>query len=183
MSVAKSYAKALFESSAAAKSADPALLEEQLREFTRAVTASREGRVALFGPIATAKEKTAIIETLARKVGMAEPIMRFLVLLASKGRLPLLPEIQEAFSVVRVDAEGGVIGTVSAADPMNQEDLETLSRAFSKKLGKKVSFRVSTDPTLLAGMKVTVNGVTYDGSLRSQLQKLRDQLTAGAPRA
>ena len=32
---------------------------------------------------------------------------------------------------------------------------------------------------ILAGMKVTVNGVTYDGTLRSQLQKLRDQVAMG----
>jgi F0F1-type ATP synthase delta subunit len=64
-----------------------------------------------------------------------------------------------------------------------EADIDTLTKAFSQKLGKKVAFRVAIDPSLLAGMKVTVNGVTYDGTLRSQIHKLRDHLAAGLPRA
>jgi F-type H+-transporting ATPase subunit delta len=183
MSVAKAYARALYETAAGPSGEGrPDLLkvEEQLKDFSRLVSSSREAKVALFGPVATSKEKAAIIEGLAKKLGLMDVVTRFLSLLAMKGRLPIVSEIQEAFSIVRVEAEGGVIGSLVAADPIEQQDVETLSRAFAKKLGKKVFFRVSTDPALLAGMKVTVNGVTYDGSLRSQLHKLRDQVTVGA---
>ena len=66
--------------------------------------------------------------------------------------------------------------TLGVGSGYTQEDVEALAKAFGKKLNKRVAFHVSTDPSLLAGMKVTVNGVTYDGTLRSQLQKLRDQI-------
>ena len=179
MSVAKSYARALFETATAAKSSSQEIqgIEDELAVLLTAIDASKEGRMALFGPLTSAKEKGAILEALLSKMKPSPLVARFMSLLARKGRLSLLGEIQKAFSAVRVEAEGGIIGTVVAADPVGNADVESLAKAFGKKLNKRVAFRVSTDPTLLAGMKITVNGVTYDGTLRAQLQKLRDQIS------
>ena len=183
MSVAKSYAKALYETAIAqtnGHSQGLAKLDEQLESFSKLLASSKDLHTALCGPIATAKEKTAIVEALAKKGGIGETLTRFLVLLANRDRLAALDEIVEAFSNVRVQSEGGVIGELVVADPpesLGAQDVDSLTRAFTKKLGKKVHFRVSSDPQLLAGMKVTLGGVTYDGTLRSQLQRLRDQVS------
>jgi F-type H+-transporting ATPase subunit delta len=88
-------------------------------------------------------------------------------------------EIRNAYRSVRLEAEGGVSGRLVSADPLSESDIKGLADAFQRKLGKPVAFRVSTDPSLLAGMKVIVNGVTYDGTLKSQLQQLRDLVVAG----
>jgi F-type H+-transporting ATPase subunit delta len=125
------------------------------------------------------KEKAAIIQAVAAKISASELMVRFLTLLARKARFSRLAEIREAFSTAKLAAKGSVAGKLVAADQMKQEDVAGLAAAFSKKLGKNVEFRVSTDPSLLAGMKVTVSGVTYDGTLRSQLQRLRDKLVQG----
>ncbi len=55
MSVAKSYAKALYE-----VARDESSVETQLEVFLKILDDSRELRVALFGPVSTAKEKAAI---------------------------------------------------------------------------------------------------------------------------
>jgi F-type H+-transporting ATPase subunit delta len=158
-------------------------LEKQLDLIQSVVANSREARVALLGPVATTKEKTAIIQGLSQQLKLSQLLTGFISLLAKKDRLSILTEVRDAFSSVRLEEEGGVAGTLVAAEPMEETDVSTLVKAFSHKLGKKVAFRVSTDPSLLAGMKVTVNGVTYDGSLRSQLQKLRDCFVSGTPGA
>lgn len=178
MSVAKSYAKALYETAQSAKQA-VAPIEKELDQFLAAMNGSREGNIALTGPVTTAKEKMAVVEAVAQKLGLGDLTRRFLSLLARKERLGLLAEVNEALSEVRLLAEGGVSGVLYSAEPMSASDVDGLASAFSKKLGKKVAFRVEADPTLLAGVKVTVNGVTYDGTLRSQLQRLRDQVASG----
>ena len=122
----------------------------------------------------------AVVEKLAQAMSLSGALPSFLQLLARKNRLVILGQVRDALHRVRLDAEGGVAGQVVSAEPMDQKDIDSLAQAFSKKLGKRVAFKVSTDPSLLAGMKVTVNGVTYDGTLRSQLQKLRDQVAMGA---
>jgi F-type H+-transporting ATPase subunit delta len=125
-------------------------------------------------------QKIAIVQKLGQAMSISGVLPNFLELLAKKDRLAILPEVRDAFHTVRLASEGGIQGEVISAEPMDQKDVESLAQSFSKKLGKRVAFKVSVDAALLAGMKVVVNGVTYDGTLQSQLQKLRDQVAAGA---
>jgi F-type H+-transporting ATPase subunit delta len=182
MSVANSYAKALFQTVQEKKisTQDIDSLEAQLSSFVTAVESSREAKMALYGPIANTKEKIAIVQKFGQTMGIAGVLAHFLELLAKKDRLAILPNVRDEFHTVRLASEGGILGEVISAEPMDQKDVESLALSFSKKLGKRVAFKVSVDAALLAGMKVVVNGVTYDGTLQSQLQKLRDQVAAGA---
>jgi F-type H+-transporting ATPase subunit delta len=182
MSVANAYAKALFQTiqEKKASSQDIDSLETQLAEFVSAVESSRDAKMALYGPIASTKEKVAIVQKLGQAMGISGTLPAFLELVARKDRIAILPEIRDEFHTVRLASEGGILGEVISAEPMDQKDVESLAQSFSKKLGKRVAFKVSVDAALLAGMKVVVNGVTYDGTLQSQLQKLRDQVAIGA---
>ena len=181
MSVAQSYAKALYETAAEKKASSEEFdqIENQMDQLLTLFNHSKETRVALFGPVTTAREKVAVVESIAKKMGMSPILTQFLALLARKGRLSLFHTVRDAFTNVRLSYEGGVAGQLVSADALSDSDINSLAKAFSHKLGKKVAFRVSTDPLLLAGMKVTVNGVTYDGTLRSQLHKLRDRFVTG----
>jgi ATP synthase F1 delta subunit len=180
MSLATSYAKALYAAAKDAHATSDTLdhIENQMDSFGQILQLT-DARKALLGPVVTIKEKSEILLQIGEKAGYAKLFTQFLILLASKGRLPAFADIRDAFSTVRLEAEGGVAGRLVSAEPIDDADVQGLAGAFGRKLGKKVAFRVSTDPSLLAGMKVTVNGVTYDGSLRSQLQQLRDRLVAG----
>jgi F-type H+-transporting ATPase subunit delta len=182
MSVAKSYAKALFETLSEQKTPAVAvdLLETELDGFIATIDKANDAKIALYSPLTTAREKVAFVQKLSEAMKLSGLLPNFLQLLARKNRLVALKEVREAFHQVRLSAEGGVAGQVVSAEPMDQKDIESLAQSFSKKLGKRVVFKVSTDASLLAGMKVTVSGVTYDGTLRSQLQKLRDQVALGA---
>ncbi len=181
MSIAKAYAQALFGAAQDANVTTEAMdhLEKQLGEFIQAVDASTEVRAALYGPITTAHEKAEIVKALGQKIGAPALLVQFLTLLGTKSRLSYIKEIRDALTATRVNATGGVIGELVSAEAMSAADVEGLASAFGKKLGKRVSFRVATDASLLAGMRVSVNGVTYDGSLRSQLSRLRDRFVSG----
>ncbi len=184
MSVANVYAKALFQAATEGKPAAETFvicneLDQQLSKVIQVIDGSKELQIALEAPITTSKEKAAIVKSLAQKMGLNRLMSDFVVLMANKGRLLLIRQVREAFASVRLLAEGGVPGQLETAEPIGESDVESLAKAFSRKLGKKVAFQVKTDPSLLAGIKVTVNGVTYDGTLRSQLQRLRDQFVVG----
>lgn len=184
MSVSKAYARALYQATTEGKpEAEAARLsleaDTQLANVLECVQTSKELKGVFFAPIVTSKEKGLVITELSKKLGLSGLLKNFLILLANKGRLPLLSKIQEEFVSVRLLAEGGIPGKLVSAEQIEPADVEVLSKAFTKKLGKKVAFQISTDAALLAGVKVTINGVTYDGTLRSQLQKLRDRLVVG----
>ena len=182
MSLATSYAKALYLAAKEAQGTSENLdqVNQELSSFAAVLDGSKEASDVLFGPVVTAKDKTAIINAIAQKAGYSKLVNQFLVLLADKGRLQYFHEVRKAFNEVRLTAEGGVSGQVVSAEAISEADVKSLAASFGRKLGKRVEFQVSTDPSLLAGMKVTVSGVTYDGTLRSQLQQLRDRLLTGA---
>ncbi len=183
MSVSTSYARALYEAAREQNlsSASIGMMEEQMDALQAVFDLSKETQVALLGPLTSIREKLAILESFGKKLEFPPLLIQFVGLLAKKGRLNLLKEIRNSLSSVRLTLEGGVLGHLVSADPIGKADIDILAKALSQKFGKKVAFRVSTDASLLAGMKVTVNGVTYDGTLRSQIQKLRDQFVAGLP--
>lgn len=182
MSVATSYARALFESAQDKKASaqDIEKLETDLDTVAALVSSSKDLRAVLVGPALSSRQKAELVEKIAPSLKISQLLTQFMVLMARKERLGLLPQIREAFSAVRLEAEGGIAGKVVSAEPLERADLEGLAQAFGKKLGKRISFRTSTDPSLLAGVKVVVNGVTYDGTLKAQLQRLRDRMVYGA---
>lgn len=182
MSVAKSYAHALFGAAIDQKLTSEALarLEQELRGVTAVFKSSKEARIALLSPITSTKEKISLIEEISKKRSLSPLVTQFLVLLAKKRRLSIAQEISDAFMAARLESEGRLSGQLEVAGALSDAEVQSLGGFFEKKLGKRVVFQVTENPTLLAGIKVTVNGVTYDGTLRSQLQQLRDKFVASA---
>lgn len=175
MSLARSYAKALFESLGDPSHATTyAQAAQDLKEFEGLLSQSSALRMALMSPGTSAQEKESITKLFAEKQNLSKLSTKFLMLLAKKRRLSALTAIKDAFDVVRLESEGGVIGQAVGAEAISEEDVKGIESAFSKKLGKKVSLKTAVDPSLIAGIRVTVSGVTYDGSMKAQLERLKN---------
>src|SRR4051812_46000727 len=124
MSVAKSYAQALYESAIEAKSspADLDQVEQQMDAYIASVAASRDADIALNSPSTTAAEKVLVVEAFSKNLEFRPLLTQFFSLMARKGRLPIVREIRAAFREVRLTAEGGMLGTLVAADPLSDTD-------------------------------------------------------------
>ncbi|MBC7384649.1 MAG: ATP synthase F1 subunit delta [Cryobacterium sp.] len=183
MSVSRSYATALLEAAreAGLKDSDLDQIESELSAFVSAVKTSVGLEAALTSPVISAADKASVAKAIATQMEFSKLTVQFLTLIAEKGRGPLLEAVTNAFVIARLESEGATLGHVVSADVMNQKELDSLAADFTRKLGKKVVFRASVDASLLAGLKVTVAGTTYDGSMRSQLNQLRERLVYGKP--
>ena len=179
MSLSRVYARALYDTVIEAKG-DLSAVRSDLDAFLKLLDASKDARIAIQGPIASAREKIAVIDDICSSARMNVSTLRFLSLLAKKGRLKELAHIRHALDEIRLESEGGMLGHVTSADQLGDADIRELSEAFSHKTGKKIEFVVETEPGLLAGVKVTVGGVTYDGTLRAQLNRLKESFIAEA---
>lgn len=178
MSLATSYAAALFENTRE-KGADPVAIERELVGVKRLLQDHKELRVVLLSPAVSLVEKNAVIEAVSKAASLSLNAERFLALLAKKGRLGFLSEILVAHEELRAQSAGSSRGMVRSADPLSADELTELEAIMKKKLGRAVSLAVETDPSLIAGLSVTVGGVTYDGSVRAQLERAQAALIAG----
>lgn len=193
MSVAKIYARALYQGvtdKALAQrlstdwgSADTNTaidqVTQQLTGLASLLHVNEHVRVALCSPTTSSTEKINVLEQLGKSQHWSPGLMRFLGLLAKKGRLVFLKSIVESFEEVRLQSRGGVLGKIETPEHLDKKDLQDLVQFFSQKLKKPVEFRIFENPDLLAGVRVTVEGVTYDGTLRYQLEELRQRFVEG----
>jgi len=175
MSVSKVYAKALFEAAGENGSRVESIKKAQaeLDSFLDTLKNNATAQTALFAPVTSSKDKVAVIDEVAKKMGMSDLVKRFLQLLARKGRLSMLDQIRTSIDEVRLESQGGILGTIKSADELDQGDIAAIAETFSKKLGHPVELTAQIDPSLLAGLSVTVGGTTYDGSLRGQLNQIK----------
>src|SRR5581483_7468855 len=109
MSVAKSYARALHATAGDSKLNVEGIrqLEQQLENFAQVIHSSKQLQVVLLGPITSAKEKVTLVNEISRRLELMPLVVNFLVLLAKKGRLDILREISEAFTLVHLESQGG----------------------------------------------------------------------------
>ena len=103
----------------------------------------------------------------------------FVRVLAENGRLGVLAEISEQYLALKNEREGVVEAEVESAFEMNDGQVADLVARLEKKTGRKVKARVSVDPSLIGGIKVTIGDKVMDGSARAQLVALENSLKAG----
>lgn len=172
MSAAFNYAKALYDTIEGSSEMGSAL-ERELSAFAQMLRDSGDLKAALRSPNLSLEDKQKIVRDIADRAKVSGAFVNFILLVLKKGRIENLSEISKEFRRIRLEASGGILGRLVSADPVGAEEMAELAQVFSKKLGKSVQFETSVNPELLAGIRVEVAGVTYDGSIRAQLNRLK----------
>jgi F-type H+-transporting ATPase subunit delta len=57
--------------------------------------------------------------------------------------------------------------------------LEGLREALSRVSGKEVVLKEESDPGLVGGLVIQLEGKVYDGSVRTQLDKMKERVERG----
>lgn len=103
-------------------------------------------------------------------------VRNFLGLLASNGRLAVLPEISGLFEQARAEAEHIVRATITSAAELGATELDALKAALKRRFGREVEVQTAVDPALIGGAVIDAGEVVIDGSLRGKLQRLQTAL-------
>ena len=168
------YANALADIALEQGAAEPAL--NQLSDFTSAYAESPELRNFLASPAVSREAKHGVIEKLSARLGATRIIRNFLFVVADHGRTTILPEILASFQDVVRQRQGIAEAEVISVMELNQAQKNQLLQTLQQKTGKKIQARYSLDPALLGGALVRVGDTVYDGSVRTQLQHMRERL-------
>jgi len=170
------YARALFD--VAQKEADLNLVRNDLVALVTAVSDNPElGRVLTSRAVPDAARRNVIV-AVGEKIGVATPVLKLLSLLAERRRLDLLPEIASVYAERLLEHQNVVQAHVTTAVPLSAEASQRIEEGLKTATGKQITMRVAVDPALLGGVVARVGSTVYDGSVRTQLKKLRDQLVA-----
>jgi F-type H+-transporting ATPase subunit delta len=118
-----------------------------------------------------------VLADLAAAHGVPAEVGRFLGILLDNGRLPLLRTIAAVFREEREAGSGIVKATITSAQPLNPELRLQAERSIARLTGRKVRLEEQVDGSLLGGAVTRVGSMVYDGSLRTQLERLKRRMS------
>ncbi len=174
-SLARRYARAVLEIGTANGNLDK--IGADLRSLAKAMHESTELVTALTNPAIRRADRRQVIDGLLQRIG-AEPHAKNLVYLLLDGeRLGSLEAISREVDAMIEAKAGRMSAEITSARPLDATQLSQIITTLEKLSGKKIAVTRREDPDLLGGVVAKLGDTVYDGSLRTQLRTLRDELT------
>jgi F-type H+-transporting ATPase subunit delta len=168
------YARALFD--VALKESDPVQIERDLASFVGLMSSNVELHSALTNPAIPVSAKRKIVEALAVRLDAAPPARKLLVLLADRDRLAIVPDLVAVYRERLMEHQRVVRAEVTTAAPLSQERVAQIEQRLAALTGRTVDMKTNVDPTIIGGVVTRIGSTVYDGSIATQLTKLRDRL-------
>lgn len=172
------YAKALLD--VTTSDADAAKVDQDLGAFVDLLHSNAELRQALLSPSVPASAKRNIASAVAERIGMAPTGVRLLQLLADRDRLGMTGELLAVFRERLLERRKVVRAELRSAVALSSDAVKTIEARLGAVTGKNVAVDAVVDPSLIGGVLAKVGSTVYDGTVKSQLEKLRKQLVGQA---
>ena len=172
---APKYAQA-FASVAKSAHLDVAAAQQQMQDFSASLDGSKELREVMSDPSIPAEQKLAVLDGMAEKIGMMREVRNFFAVIIDHHRLGDVHEILKCYAEVADSGQGVAEAEVVSARALNEDDRQALEEQVARLAGSRVRVAYTEDATLLGGAVVKIGSKVYDGSLRAQLEQMKQSL-------
>ena len=173
-SIAKRYAKGLF--AVGEKNGQYKHYLEEMDAILKFLDKEKRIGKALILPILEIQQRKEILSDIMKAFGVSLPLANMFSMLMEKNRMNYLSIIKEAYGELVDDKEGRVKGTLWSAYPFDDSLKIRIEEVLKKRLNKDVVLNVVEDKTLIGGVKVMVKGTIIDGSVKKQLEILKENI-------
>jgi F-type H+-transporting ATPase subunit delta len=130
----------------------------------------------LRNPTIALDKKRAVLNKLIERAMPRQTTVNFLKVLLQNHRLTDLGEINRKFAETLDERAGMVAATVTTARAVPESSQHELQAKLTGLTGKKVRVNFATDPDLLGGIVTRIGSTVYDGSVRNQLQIIKEKM-------
>lgn len=130
-------------------------------------------------PLYDLDRRKRVVSEVARITGMSPSVRGLLRLLLEKGRMKYLPFIISIYHEMADEAMGRVRASIYSALEPTEEEKEKIREKLARVTGKKIILETIQDTSLIGGMVTKIKGLVLDGSLRTQLARIRESLAKG----
>jgi F-type H+-transporting ATPase subunit delta len=172
--VARRYASALADVALDHGEADE--IKQELQEWTELLEANPNLEEVFRNPTIALEKKRAVLNQLIERAKPRPTTTNFLKVLLQNQRLTELPEISDKLNEILDERAGMVAATVTTARPVPASAQENLKERLSALTKKKVRVDFEQDSDLIGGLITRIGSTVYDGSVRTQLQQIREKM-------
>ena len=149
-----------------------------LREIARLLNESVDLQRVWENPAVPAEQKRNLLDAIVQREGIDKQVRNLMAVLIDHRRVPFLPRIVEQLEK-ELDARLGFAeAQISSARELSDAEKRTLESQIAKATGKKVRASYALDSSLLGGAVVRVGSTIYDGSVKGQLERIREAISA-----
>jgi F-type H+-transporting ATPase subunit delta len=177
LAVARRYAKALL--LIGKEDGQAETYRDELARFADAMAQNPELEEAVLNPLYDDAGRKRVLEAAVKKLGLSRTLTAFLSLLFDKGRLDFIHGINEFYQGLADELKGVARASLVSATDLNDDAVEKIRDALSRRTGKVVKLDVQTDPELIGGLVTRIGDMVLDGSIRTQLQNMKETLKRG----
>lgn len=175
--VASRYAQALFEYACESDKVD--LWQHQMRWVQQAFQQdSQIGDFFSHIRIEANQKKSVFKEIFSNRID--SDIVNFFCLLIDKRRVSQFSEIAKEFHILCNQSKGIKEGTIYSTRLLDIDEIKRIEESVSQKMNLNVELTNKLDPQLLSGVRVIVDDVIMDGSLKNKIESLRHVLLKGS---
>jgi F-type H+-transporting ATPase subunit delta len=176
MAVSNRYARAFVDVVFDAK-LDAQAIVVQLQQFVAMYQSSADLRQIWSSPAVPAEQKRALLDKIVSQMAdVPRPFRNFIAVLIDHSRIAILPDIAKQFETELNARLGRVEAEITSARQLSEVERQAMVAELGKTTGRQVSAKYSIDAALLGGAVVRVGSTVYDGSVRGQLQKIKQEL-------
>jgi len=148
----------------------------ELEAFAGLYRESAELREAFGSPAVSLPVKTNVLLRLAAELEVSLVTRNFLRVLLAHYRMNLIEQVCRSFRSITNGLLGIAEVSVTSAAPLANEEEAALRSQFQALTGKSVQMHFQVDPELLGGVVAQVASTVYDGSVRGELERIREKL-------
>ncbi|HET9941520.1 MAG TPA: ATP synthase F1 subunit delta, partial [Candidatus Eisenbacteria bacterium] len=112
----------------------------------------------------------------AQRSRLGRPVSGLLHVLLKRRRLDHLVAIAEEFEKLAEKAQGITHATVRTASPITDAQADRLTQVLMRRMGGTIQLTREVDPSLLGGAAVSLDHKVIDGTLASELRRIRRAL-------
>ncbi|HXZ81762.1 MAG TPA: ATP synthase F1 subunit delta [Terriglobales bacterium] len=170
---ARAFADVVFE-----KHLDVEKMRRELHSMMDVAQGSAELRRIWENPAIPSDQKQRLLGALAARLEISRPVRNFIAVLIDHRRIGQLREITSEFEHEINQRLGFAEAQIVSARQISDSEKGEVEAQIERLTGKKVRAQYVTDPSLLGGAIVKVGSTIYDGSVRGQLQKIKEELAS-----
>jgi F-type H+-transporting ATPase subunit delta len=176
-SVASTYARA-FADVVLSAHLDASRAVGGLREIARLLSENAILKRVWENPAVPAEQKRKVLDAIVQREGIDKPVRNLVAVLIDHRRVPFLPRIIDQLEK-ELDARLGFAeAQISSVRELGDPEKRVLEAQIAKATGMKVRAQYALDSSLLGGAVVRVGSTIYDGSVKGQLEKIREAITS-----
>jgi len=147
-----------------------------LREVAALVDSSADLRNVWQNPAVDRAQKLSLLDAIMKRIGGGKLLRNFVAVLIDQKRIAQVGEIAEEFRKELDQRMGIADARVTSARALTAAEKKSLEQRLAAVTGKTVRASYSEDSSLLGGAVVRIGSTIYDGSVRGQLQRMKEEI-------